>query len=121
MEAMADTIPTAATGPKSNSVHHAFIRALLLSQTSDGYVSLCNAIVSARRPDYARIRCPVLVVAGEEDKTASLGDSKEIISRWVVLSFCFFSFHFNSFLFSRSFYLCPITSSSKTDSFQIRI
>jgi pimeloyl-ACP methyl ester carboxylesterase len=81
MEPMADTIPTAATGSRSTSVHHAFIRALLLSQTPEGYASLCNAIVSAARPDYSSINCPVLVISGEEDKTAGLSDSKEIMAR----------------------------------------
>lgn len=81
MEPMADTIPTMATGSRSVSVHHAFIRALLLSQNPEGYVSLCNAIISATQPDYSAIKCPVLVVSGEEDKTASLDDSKEIITR----------------------------------------
>lgn len=78
---MADTIPTMATGSRSTSVHHAFIRALLLSQTPEGYVSLCKAIISATQPDYSGITCPVLVMSGEEDKTANLDDSKEIMAR----------------------------------------
>ena len=83
MEPLADTIPTAATGSKSNSVHHAFIRALLLSQTPDGYASLCSAIVAAKRPDYARIESRVLFIAGSDDKTATLGDTKDIMARYV--------------------------------------
>jgi pimeloyl-ACP methyl ester carboxylesterase len=78
---MADTIPVMATGSRSTSVHHAFIRALLLSQTPEGYASLCNAIISAKQPDYFRITCPVLIISGEEDKTASLNDSEEIMAR----------------------------------------
>lgn len=80
MESMADIIPTAATGSKSNSLHHAFIRALLLSQTADGYVSLCRAIVAAKRPDYSRIECRVLFIAGSQDKTATLSDAQAIMA-----------------------------------------
>ena len=76
---MANLIPVAATGSKSTPLHHAFIRALLLSQTSDGYASLCDAIVTARKPDYAEIKCPVLILAGEEDKTASIEDARQIM------------------------------------------
>lgn len=80
MEAVADTIPTAATGSGSHPLHHAFIRALLLSQTAQGYASLCDVIISATVPDYSRIGCPVMVLAGSEDKTAGLSDSHQIMS-----------------------------------------
>ncbi|KAL1848938.1 hypothetical protein VTK73DRAFT_9978 [Phialemonium thermophilum] len=79
MEPLADAIPTSATGSKSTPVHHAFIRTLLLSQAAEGYASLCNAIITARQPDYAKIRCPVLFIVGAEDKTAALADTNEIM------------------------------------------
>jgi DNA polymerase III alpha subunit len=47
---MADTIPVIATGTKSTSTHHAFIRALLLAQEAAGYVSLCEVISQAQTP-----------------------------------------------------------------------
>ena len=87
MEAMADTIPMAATGSKSNSVHHAFIRALLLSQSPEGYVSLCRTIISAKTPYYSKINCPVLFIAGAEDQTATLSDTRDIMARYAHISF----------------------------------
>lgn len=81
MEAIASTIPTAATGSRSTPLQHAFIRALLMSQPPAGYVSMCRVIGSATPPDYARIRAPVLIVAGEEDKSAPLKGCEEILRR----------------------------------------
>ncbi|KAH8602258.1 3-oxoadipate enol-lactone hydrolase, partial [Bisporella sp. PMI_857] len=79
METMADTIPLAATGTKSNSTHHAFIRALLLSQEAAGYSSLCRVIAEAQLPDYAGVTCPVLILAGSDDKSAPLDGAQKIL------------------------------------------
>jgi DNA polymerase III alpha subunit len=78
MESMADTIPVAATGTKSTSTHHAFIRALLLAQEAAGYVSLCEVISQAKTPNYENITCPVLFLAGLEDKTSAMNTIKTI-------------------------------------------
>lgn len=69
---MATTIPTAATGSKCSSLVHAFIRQLLISTNPAGYNSLCRTIAEAPVPEYANIKVPVLVLAGEEDKSAPL-------------------------------------------------
>ncbi|KAF4982271.1 hypothetical protein FZEAL_2057 [Fusarium zealandicum] len=82
MEAMAKTIPFAATGSKANSTQKAFIRTLLLSQRTDGYIALCQAIAKAERPVYSDANCPLFVVAGEEDKTSPVPDSRTILDSW---------------------------------------
>ncbi|KND86858.1 3-oxoadipate enol-lactonase 2 [Tolypocladium ophioglossoides CBS 100239] len=82
MEAVANTVPAAATGPKATPIHHAFIRTLLLSQTSEGYMSLCRTIANAKRPRYNHIRCPLLVIAGSHDKTSPMVGSQEILDSW---------------------------------------
>jgi hypothetical protein len=81
MEAMAVTIPGAATGSKSTPTQQAFIRSLLLSQELAGYVSLCKVIAGATPPEYAKVTCPLLIVAGEEDKSASLSGCQTIFDR----------------------------------------
>jgi hypothetical protein len=78
MEPMADAIPTAATGTKSTTTHHAFIRALLLAQGSAGYMSLCKVIADAKPPNYADIICPVLCLAGSDDQTAAMANVRKI-------------------------------------------
>ncbi|POR35548.1 3-oxoadipate enol-lactonase 2 [Tolypocladium paradoxum] len=82
MEAVANTIPAAATGPKATPTHRAFIRTLLLAQTSEGYMSLCRTIANAKRPRYDQIRCPLLIIAGSHDKTSPMVGSQEILDSW---------------------------------------
>lgn len=81
MEAMADTIPTGATGSNSTPLQHAFIRTLLLSQRPEGYCSMCKALGDASPPDYAAIEMPTLMVAGKEDKSAPVAGCEEIFKR----------------------------------------
>ncbi|RBA22165.1 hypothetical protein FPRO05_00512 [Fusarium proliferatum] len=82
MEPMAKTIPFAATGSKATLTQKAFIRALLLSQKPEGYIALCRAIAQADLPPYANIKCPVLVLSGEEDKTSPIPDAQKILKDW---------------------------------------
>ncbi|KAL8782567.1 MAG: hypothetical protein Q9195_009625 [Heterodermia aff. obscurata] len=81
MEAMADIIPTGATGTKSTSLQHAFIRQLLLAQNPKGYQSMCKVIGTAKLPDYAAIQVANLIIAGDEDKSAPLAACQEIHKR----------------------------------------
>lgn len=81
MEAMAKTIPFAATGSKANLTHKAFIRTPLLSQKTDGYIALCNAIAKAERPSYSDAHSPLLIIAGEEGKTSPVADSEMMLAR----------------------------------------
>lgn len=72
MEPMANTIPYAALAQKASPLARSFIRELLLSQDPAGYCSNCRVIINARPPDYGKIAVPVLILAGEEDKSAPL-------------------------------------------------
>ena len=78
MDAMANTIPNAATGSKTTSSQKAFIREMLLGQEVPGYVANCVAIRDAEAPLYADVECPVLIVAGREDKSASVEGCQKI-------------------------------------------
>lgn len=42
---------------------------------------MCKAIGGASPPDYAAIKMPTLMVAGDEDKSAPLADCEEIYKR----------------------------------------
>ena len=78
---MADTIPISAMGSLATPTQQAFVRALLLSQSRDGYNSLCQVIAAAKSPEYARAQCPLLIIAGEEDKVAPLEELHKILGR----------------------------------------
>lgn len=72
MEAIANTVPSAAVGKNASPLAKAFIRELLLGQDLAGYISNCRVIANAKRPDYDKIEVPVLILTGEEDKSAPL-------------------------------------------------
>ncbi|PSN64653.1 alpha/beta-hydrolase [Corynespora cassiicola Philippines] len=72
MDAMANTVPYAAVGKAASPLAKAFIRELLLGQDPAGYISNCRVIVNAKPPKYGKIAVPVLILAGDEDKSAPL-------------------------------------------------
>ncbi|KAH7115193.1 Alpha/Beta hydrolase protein [Dendryphion nanum] len=72
MEAVANSVPQTATGARASPLTRSFIRELILAQDPAGYISHCRVIINAQPPDYAAIRVPVLVLAGEEDRSAPL-------------------------------------------------
>lgn len=78
MEPMANTIPYGAIGSAAGPLVSPFIRELLLGQSSAGYLSNCRVIANAERPKYENIRCPVLLLAGKEDKSAPLDQCKKM-------------------------------------------
>lgn len=81
MEPLANTIPSAATGSKASALTKAFVRELLLAQDPAGYRSNCRVIARAKVPEYGKVKCPVLIVAGEEDKSAPLEGSKKMFEQ----------------------------------------
>ena len=80
MEVIANTIPSGAVGQKASPLAKAFIRELLLGQDAAGYISNCRVIISAKAPAYSEIAVPVLILAGEEDKSAPLEGCQKIFN-----------------------------------------
>lgn len=67
-------IPTRATGSKASRTAEAFVRSLIQSSNAKAYETLSQAIASASVPEYEKITCPLLCVAGQEDQVARLED-----------------------------------------------
>lgn len=82
MDPMADVVPFSAVGSKAQAVHRAFIRELILGMELAGYISLCRVIAGAWKtlPEYEKVACPVLIIAGEEDKSAPLAGCEKILA-----------------------------------------
>ncbi|EHY60450.1 hypothetical protein HRR83_000211 [Exophiala dermatitidis] len=78
IETMANTIPNTATGPKATALQKSFIREMIIGQSPQGYIANCRAIAAATPPDYAKVQCPVLIIAGDHDKSAPLAGCKAI-------------------------------------------
>ncbi|KAL6252625.1 hypothetical protein RBB50_000344 [Rhinocladiella similis] len=81
MEAMANMIPNTATGPNATATQKGFIREMLMAQDPEGYCANCKAIETATPPNYAAVKCPVLIIAGEVDKSAPLAWCQTIFNR----------------------------------------
>lgn len=72
MEAMANTIPYAAPAAKAPALARVFIREVLMAQDPAGYISNCKVVAGAERPPYEKVKVPLLLLAGEEDRSAPL-------------------------------------------------
>lgn len=78
MEAMANMIPFTAPAANAPALARVFIREVLLAQDPAGYISNCKIIAGASPPAYGKIKVPVLILAGEEDKSAPLEGCKRM-------------------------------------------
>ena len=80
MEPLANSIPTAATNANSTALQRALIRELIIGQDSVSYASHCRVIMEMQEPagGFEAIKCPALVIAGDEDKSAPLEGCKYI-------------------------------------------
>ncbi|KAL4808914.1 Alpha/Beta hydrolase protein [Aspergillus unguis] len=81
MESLANSIPYQATGSAASHLARSFIRELVLGQNPKGYAALCQAIANAPDIDYSTIKVPFLLIAGEEDKSASMEGCQYIFDR----------------------------------------
>lgn len=48
----------------------AFVRESVLAQPPEGYARLCEALAEATAADLTRIKCPTLLLTGDQDRTA---------------------------------------------------
>lgn len=74
MEPLADSIPSAATNANSTPLQRAMIRELLIGQDPKMYSRHCEVILGMRNdePAWKSITAPVLILAGDQDKSAPL-------------------------------------------------
>jgi pimeloyl-ACP methyl ester carboxylesterase len=73
MQEIADALVQAATSSETKAKRHvavAFVRESLLRQDPDGYARTCDALAEAQPAEVARIRCPTLLVTGDDDVVA---------------------------------------------------
>lgn len=61
---------TAAATRSEHPVAAAFVRESLMRQPAEGYGATCEALAEATAADLSRIRCPVLLMTGDEDPVA---------------------------------------------------
>ncbi|HEX4227386.1 MAG TPA: alpha/beta hydrolase [Bryobacteraceae bacterium] len=86
MRAIADAIAAAGTSSDSKVNHPAavaFVRESLMAQNPEGYARNCEALADARAADLSRVGCPVLLITGEEDRSAPVAVARSLDSALV--------------------------------------
>ena len=84
MQPVADAIvqaSTAATTRREQPVAIALIREMLMRQDAEGYARACEALADAAPPDVAPIKCPTLLLTGDEDPIATATGMRAIGAR----------------------------------------
>src|SRR6185437_6774322 len=64
-----------------NPVGMALVRELLMRQDPEGYALTCEALAAAQPADVGRIRCPALLVTGDEDPIAPPSSVRALAER----------------------------------------
>jgi len=84
MVEIADSIVASALAAETksrNPVAAAFVRESVMRQSPEGYARSCEALAGANAANHQRIRCPVLIVNGEEDAVAPPSVARELAER----------------------------------------
>jgi 3-oxoadipate enol-lactonase len=84
MSEIADQIVEAALSrdTKSNQpVTVALVREFIMRQDAEGYAKNCEALAAAEPADLSRIKCPVRLVAGDEDPVAPASNARTMAER----------------------------------------
>jgi pimeloyl-ACP methyl ester carboxylesterase len=83
MRGIADTIAAAATSADTKvnqPTAVAFVRESLMAQNPEGYARNCEALAEAKAADLSAIRCPVLLITGDEDRTGPVPVARGLAS-----------------------------------------
>ena len=73
MASIADAIVAGGTSNDTkinNPAAAAYVRESIMAQSAEGYARNCEALAGAAPADLSKIGCPVLLITGDEDKTA---------------------------------------------------
>jgi pimeloyl-ACP methyl ester carboxylesterase len=83
MRGIADAIAAAGTSQDTKINHPtavAFVRESVLAQNPEGYARNCEALSQAHAADFSAIRCPVLLLTGDEDRTGPIPVARALAS-----------------------------------------
>jgi len=84
MAEIADSVVSASVASaarEESPVAAAFVRESLQRQCPEGYAKTCEALAEARAADAGRIKCPTLLVNGDEDPVAPASVARELGGR----------------------------------------
>ena len=71
----------AADSRSRNPIAAAFVRETIMRQCPEGYARSCEALAEANAANHRRIRCPALIINGEDDAVATPSVARELAER----------------------------------------
>lgn len=80
MPAVADGFVANNVAPSSSGAVRACLREVVAAQSGEGHAQVCEAACDDTHvnPDYSKITCPTIIIAGDQDRISSVDQAKEI-------------------------------------------
>jgi pimeloyl-ACP methyl ester carboxylesterase len=80
IEGIRDSTVSNNVAPSSSDLVRTVVRQMISSQNAEGYAATCEAVCAKTHidPDYAAIKCPTLLVAGDQDNISPLSRSEDL-------------------------------------------
>ena len=80
IEGIRDSTIANNVAPSSSDLVRTVVRQTINSQSPEGYAATCEAACARSHvdPDYSAIRCPAVLIAGDQDKISPLSRSEEV-------------------------------------------
>lgn len=80
IEGIRDSTIANNVAPTSSDLVRTIVRQMISSQDAGGYAATCDAVCAKSHidPDYSAIKCPVVLIAGDQDKISPLSRSQEL-------------------------------------------
>lgn len=78
IEGIRDSTIANNVAPSSSDLVRTIVRQMISSQDGEGYAATCGAVCAKSHvdPDYAAIKCPAVLIAGDQDKISPLERSE---------------------------------------------
>jgi pimeloyl-ACP methyl ester carboxylesterase len=80
IEGIRDSTVANNVAPSSSDLVRAFVRQVISQQIPEGYAATCEAACAKSHvnPDYSAIKCPAVLIAGDQDNISPLSRSEEL-------------------------------------------
>jgi 3-oxoadipate enol-lactonase len=80
IEGIRDSTVANNVAPSSSDLVRTVVRQIISSQTPEGYAATCEAACAKSHidPDYSAIKCPAVLIAGDQDNISPLSRSEEL-------------------------------------------
>ncbi|KAF4626313.1 hypothetical protein G7Y89_g11845 [Cudoniella acicularis] len=80
IEGIRDFVVATNVAPSSSDIVRTAVRQIISSHTAEGYAATVDAAKAESHvdPDYAAIKCPVVIIAGDQDAILPIAQSEEV-------------------------------------------